>query len=86
MSAWGGGKPTPCDLESIRSIRAIGRLAATSEELCIVEMLPAPDHLPVSDLAHESGDRLVSALMLRLPCDESPAAMAARVAAHFVSP
>jgi hypothetical protein len=43
-------------------------------------MLPTPAQLPVADHAHCPDDRLVSELMLRLPCDDSPTAMAVRLA------
>lgn len=70
----------PCDLESIQAIRAIERHATDIEELALTEMLPAPDQLLVVDRAHNCGDRLASQLQLRFPCDESPAAMASRIA------
>ncbi|HEU0116921.1 MAG TPA: lantibiotic dehydratase, partial [Thermomicrobiales bacterium] len=74
-------KPVPCDLESLRAIRTIERAGlAEGSALVFVEMLPDPDDLLVADDAHHHGDRLVSEILLRLPCDESPQAMAARLA------
>jgi hypothetical protein len=77
-----GGKPLLGDLESLRAIPLLERAAAEASEagLVVEEMLPAPDQLAVTDHACLPGDRLASELMLRLPCDESPAAMAMRLA------
>ena len=77
-----GGKPLPADLESLRAIPTLERLAAEAPEagMVIEEMLPSPDQLAVADSAGMPGDRLASELLLRLPCDESPTAMAARLA------
>lgn len=77
-----GGKPLPVDLESLRAIATLERVAAAGpvDGVVVEEMLPAPDRLAVSDHAHLPGDRLASELLLRLPCDESPATMAARIA------
>jgi hypothetical protein len=44
-------------------------------------MLPAPDELALADAAHRPDDRFAAELLLRLPCDESPVAMATRLAA-----
>jgi hypothetical protein len=72
--------PVPCDLESLHAFRAIERCTTGRTPLKVVEMLPAPDQLLVVDRAHRSGDRLASQLQLRFPCDESPTAMANRIA------
>jgi hypothetical protein len=71
--------PVPCDLESIHAIRTIERCNTGNTPVNVVEMLPAPDQFLAADLAHSSGDRLAAQLHLRLPCDESAIAMAARV-------
>jgi hypothetical protein len=84
VSSGTGSKPAPCDLESVRAIRALERAAkAASTHIRIIEMLPAPDQLLVFDHAIRGDERSASAIMLRLPCDESPTAMAARVAPLF---
>ncbi len=83
-----GGKPLPCDLESLRAIRTLERTAAQAAQdgMALEEMLPAPDQLVVADQAHLPGDQLASELVLRLPCDESPTAMAARLARALGEP
>jgi hypothetical protein len=74
-------KPRPCDLESLPGIRQLERLGQeVSPILIAMEMLPDPDALLVGDRAHRSNDRLVAELLLRLPCDETPEAMASRLA------
>jgi hypothetical protein len=74
-------KPVPCDLESLRAIPTLERAAQTVHSSIIVtEMLPTPDQLSTSDHSHRPEDRVVSELMLRLPCDESPSALADRLA------
>jgi hypothetical protein len=84
VSGGTGSKPAPCDLESVRAIRVFERAAkAPSTHIRIIEMLPAPDQLLVFDHAIREAERSASAIMLRLPCDESPTAMAARVAPLF---
>jgi hypothetical protein len=76
-----GSKPVACDLESLRAIRLLERASLDAKSaILVVEMLPAPDKLLVADHAHHDGDRLVSEILLRLPCDESPTEMAARLA------
>jgi hypothetical protein len=46
-------------------------------------MLPAPDQLLVFDHATKGDERSASAIMLRIPCDEGPTAMAVRVVPLF---
>lgn len=76
------GQSFPCDLDSLRAIRVLERVATLGSTADIVaeEMVPAPDQLPVSVPVDRPGDRVAAELMLRFPCDESPSAMAARVA------
>lgn len=84
VSAGTGGKPMPCDLESVRAIRTLERAVKIADkDIFVVEMLPTPDQLLVS--VHENGldDPFSSSIMLRLPCDESPTAMASRLAPAF---
>jgi hypothetical protein len=76
----GNNPPVPCDLESIHAIRTIERYTTDNAPLTVIEMVPKPDQFPVIDRAHRDGDRLAGQLQLRFPCDESPAAMATRVA------
>jgi Lantibiotic dehydratase, N terminus len=77
-------KPTPCDLESVRAIRVLERIAqATETEVILAEMLPTPDELLVADRAYGPGNKLVSEIVLRFPVDESPTEMAARLAPQF---
>jgi Lantibiotic dehydratase, N terminus len=84
VSAGTGSKPAPCDLESVRAIQALERAAkAASTHIRIIEMLPAPDQLLVFDHAIRGNERSASAIMLRVPCDESPTAMGVRVAPLF---
>jgi hypothetical protein len=83
VSTGTGSKPMPCDLESVRAIRTLEHAAkVTDRYIIVVEMLPTPDQLLVSDHVN-SHDRLASEIMLRLPCDESPSAMACRLAPAF---
>jgi len=84
VSSQSGIEPLPCDLESLRAIRTFERVARVADsKILLVEMLPSPDQLLVSDHAHCIADRSVSELLLRLPCDESPSAMATRLAPDF---
>ncbi len=76
-----GRQAYPCDLESLRSIRLLERAAEAAPGFLLEEMLPAPDRLLVADPVHPDAGRLAAQLVLRLPVDESPTAMAARVAA-----
>jgi hypothetical protein len=84
VSSQSGRNPVPCDLESLRAIRTLEQAARVADsEILLVEMLPAPDQLLVTDHAQLPDDRVVSELLLRLPCDESPSAMATRLATAF---
>ncbi|MFF9646250.1 lantibiotic dehydratase [Kitasatospora aureofaciens] len=79
-----GEVSNPCDLESLRAVGLLEHgLAATDAEAGMVfeEMVPAPDEFLAVDHAGPAGDRVAAELMLRLPCDEGPQAMAARLAA-----
>jgi hypothetical protein len=73
------------DLESLHAVRALERWLRSGAPIRVVEMLPAPDQLLVTDLAHRPGDRLVSELLLRLPVDEAPAALADRLAPDILA-
>lgn len=78
------GKPEPCDLESVRAIKVLERGAMRGNgEFILVEMLPRPDQLLVTDALSDPDDRLVSSIMLRFPCNESPAQLATRLAPSF---
>jgi hypothetical protein len=84
VSAYPHGKLSPCDLESVLAIATIEQVARDAREgLFIVEMLPAPDELLVRDLGHGENDRVVSELVVRMPRDESPSDLAARLAPEF---
>ncbi|MDN5747708.1 MAG: lantibiotic dehydratase family protein [Pseudonocardia sp.] len=65
-----------CDLESLFALRTVERAA---RPLIVAEMLPAPDELLITapDGPH------VSEVLLRLPCDASPAALADRALASW---
>lgn len=79
-----GEDSQPCDLGSLRAVRLLEHNAAetdTAVGMVLEEMVPAPDEFPVTDPADISDDRVAAEMMLRLPCDESPQAMAARLAA-----
>lgn len=79
-----GEKPMPIDWESIRAIRTLERAVHNAEqEIRIVEMLPAPGDLAVTGDAGATVDRFGSAIVLRMPCEESPEAMGERIAPRF---
>lgn len=81
LSAKGSVRPIACDLENLESILLIEKLTRPDAQLIATEMLPAPDQLLVQD--GNSPRRFVSELLLRLPCDESPLEMAARVSSRI---
>ncbi len=84
VSTGTGTKPMACDLESIRAIHIIERTIKTGDtDILVVEMLPTPNQLLVHEQADGSDEPSASAIMLRLPCDESPIAMAIRLAKMF---
>jgi hypothetical protein len=84
VSPPGERKPVPCDLESIRAIRVFERAAERSSgQILVVEMLPSPEQLALASAEGGGAERIASSLMLRLPCDESPAALATRLAPAF---
>jgi hypothetical protein len=49
------------------------------------EMLPAPDQLPVRDLAGRPGDRSAAEVMFRLPCQTTAEELASRAAAAMAA-
>ena len=75
-------EPTACDLLSLRTIHTVDRIRRRWHgDLYVMELLPAPDRLPVTDLGADGTSQ--AELLLRLPLDTSPAVMAARaVAGH----
>jgi hypothetical protein len=87
----GDGKPVPVDLESLVGIQAIERLraardvrpGATEADLVAAEMIPEPDALAVTDRSSGADHRVVAELLLRLPGDETPDAMATRLAGQL---
>jgi hypothetical protein len=81
----GPDPPIPCDLESLHAIRTFERYLAQPAPFRVAEMLPEPDRLLVVDRAHREGDRSVSEVQLRMPCQETPRAMAARLAPSIVA-
>lgn len=83
VSAWDMRKPVACDLESIRSIRTLERLAAKSKELRVVEMLPTPNQLLVREEGPGTRDYAASSIMLRFPYDVPSSVLAAKAAAAF---
>jgi hypothetical protein len=74
-----------CDLGSLHAIRAFERYADRWDPIIAIEMLPSPDRLWVADEAHRAGDLLGSELQFRLPVDETPSEMAARLAPDIVA-
>jgi|GEM_PF-2597847 len=82
-----GGDEThvPCDLESMIAIRTIERHMRNRTQLHLIEMLPSPDQLLVVDRAHRKEDRLASQMQLRFPHDESPRALAHRIAPDIIA-
>jgi len=80
LAASGGGPPQPCDLQSLRAIRAFEMGLRHDADLLIVEALPTADRLAVQSGA-DSGH--AAELLLRFPYDESPESMAARVASSI---
>lgn len=74
-----------CDLESLQGIRLLERCLSAHPEITALEMLPRPDQLLVADLAHRKDDRLVSELLLRVPCNVTPAALASRVVPEILA-
>ncbi|MCH7737691.1 MAG: lantibiotic dehydratase [Chloroflexi bacterium] len=75
-----------CDLESIRSLPILDYVSKAGDgEFLVSEMVPSPDFFPMADVVHDADDRLGSSLMLRLPANESPDELAARVAPVFSS-
>ena len=85
LSAGDGGS-VPCDLESLPGIHAVDRVRRAGRPLVVTEMLPAPDALMLGDRAYRPDDRVASELLLRLPYDELPEAMAARLARRLALP
>jgi hypothetical protein len=79
-----GGKPIPCDLESVRSIGIIEDAATSgSREMLMVEMVPNPEQLLVKERLNGSDEYVASEIMLRLPCDRSPMSLASELARAF---
>lgn len=80
-------KPVACDLESTLGLRALehaaDEAARTGGDVILAEMLPTPDELLVEDGACASGGKSVSSVVLRLPYDEPPRAMARRIAGQL---
>lgn len=76
-------KPAACDLESVLGLRALEDAARAGGEVLLAEMLPAPDALRLVDEACAGAGRSVSSVMLRLPLDEPPQALARRIAARL---
>jgi hypothetical protein len=81
------GKPYPCDLDSLGAIEVIERalspagVAADPDlDVYVEEMLPAPDEMPVRDLAQRADDRVAAEVMLRVPLRVTPEDLAARAA------
>jgi Lantibiotic dehydratase, N terminus len=84
VSAGHRRKPISCDLESIRAIPLFEKAANSDDaNILVTEMLPTPDDLLVVDEASGGNDRVASAVMLRLPCDETPSSMASRLRSTF---
>jgi hypothetical protein len=75
-----GHKPLPCDLESLHALKTVERLVQDgAQRLLVTEMVPAPHELLVGEALGAQRGGLVSELLLRLPGDEAPEAMARRV-------
>ncbi|MEU4623462.1 hypothetical protein AB0G04_26250 [Actinoplanes sp. NPDC023801] len=77
-----GGRPVPCDLDSVRApavwqsvVSRAGR--STPQDLILEEFTPAPDELPVCD----GTEPVAAELLLRLPYRADPAVLAAATAA-----
>lgn len=86
VSPAAGNQPRPCDLDSIRSIRVLEEISQRPEaDAIVIEMIPCPGELLVEDQAITVGGATASAIMLRLPCEVTPAELAARVAPIFES-
>ena len=86
VSTGSESKPMSCDLESIRAIRILERFAALPrKEIFLVEMLPSPDQLLVSDQTGDLHDSYSSSIMLRLPCNKSPSSLASQLTPAFAS-
>jgi hypothetical protein len=81
------GKPFPCDLESLHAVAILERALAPAGagEVFIEEMLPAPDQMPVRDLACRPGDRSAAEVMFRLPCQTAAEELASRAAAAIAA-
>jgi hypothetical protein len=80
-------KPVACDLESTLGLRAVehaaDEAARTGRDVILAEMLPTPNELLVVDQACGSAGKSVSSVVLRLPYDEPPRAMARRIAGQL---
>lgn len=76
-------KPLACDLESMLAVRVIEDAVERPGGAVLVEMLPAPSELLVTDPGSAPHDGCVSSVMLRFPYDEPPEALAERVAARL---
>jgi hypothetical protein len=78
-----GRQPTPCDLLSLRAFSILERAVMVGEDVLLIEATPSPEEFLVVDDEHGAGRRVASAFVLRLPIDESPADLAARVGPHL---
>lgn len=80
-------KPVACDLESTLALRmveqAADEAARTGGDVILAEMLPEPNELLVVDDACAGAGKSVSSVVLRLPYDEPPRAMARRIAGQL---
>jgi hypothetical protein len=76
--------PVPCDLTSVHTAALFDRYARRgTTELWAAEMLPNPQQLVVNDDRHRSGLGTFAELLLRLPSQESPRALAQQVVASW---
>jgi hypothetical protein len=75
------GSSVCCDLESLRSIRAIDdALESAAKTIVLAESLPAPHKFPVTDNAQGLHARTAAELLIRLPLMEPPHILASRIA------